>query len=357
VSFEPEQILENHPALDVVVSGEGEDAFVELLTDGMKKPEKTNGILPGHGAGGKKDTLQGSFADLEKIPSPYLTNALVPIGNHAVIEISRGCPCNCKYCTWNAQGRRMRFRDMNDFHKELVLLRNRGITHVMSTDSAINYSKTWFKRIGDVIRDAVPNQEIAFCFGFHPDFVDEDFAEYLDGIRLDPFVFSVETLENEVLAFLGRKPIDFKKLNHSIDILCRIKPVSIAIMLGLPGDTLDGFKRTVDTLTAMAAETSGNRIRDIYVFWTVIFPGTAFYMHRKNLGIEMVKRGIPYVTGCNSFPQEDMEKAVMYLCNHPHRSFIRWIDVFPGLHLKGCASEISADEWHNLFLHPLQKRI
>ena len=94
-------VLREHRSVDAVVRGEGEAAFADLL-DLLRRDKpltRADGVTARDGAGEPQDAPDRPLiADLDSIPSPYLTGVLQPREATAYIEGYRGCPHRCGYC-------------------------------------------------------------------------------------------------------------------------------------------------------------------------------------------------------------------------------------------------------------------
>lgn len=96
-----EDVLAEHPGVTAVVRGEGELTFAELLAALLEgRP-----LWPIEGVSSRRQ--DGSIvsapdrplvADLDILPSPYLTGVLEPLDGAGYIETYRGCPHSCAYC-------------------------------------------------------------------------------------------------------------------------------------------------------------------------------------------------------------------------------------------------------------------
>lgn len=106
-----ESFLTAHPALDLVVLGEGELAFRELLErhlagEDLLVPGSAR-LVDGHLERAiPRDRLAGTaFA---RTTSPYLDGTFdtliargdLPLPNAVVLETNRGCPFSCSFCDW-----------------------------------------------------------------------------------------------------------------------------------------------------------------------------------------------------------------------------------------------------------------
>jgi anaerobic magnesium-protoporphyrin IX monomethyl ester cyclase len=95
-----EQVLEEQPAIDAVVRGEGEETFAELLSTLIRgrSPWRVEGVTARRDGEVVSAPDRALIADLDSIPSPYLTGVMEPVEGSAYIETYRGCPHRCGYC-------------------------------------------------------------------------------------------------------------------------------------------------------------------------------------------------------------------------------------------------------------------
>lgn len=95
-----EDVLRSRPAVDVVVRGEGELTFTDLL-DAMaheRPPWRVEGVTARRGDEILSAPDRALIGTLDTIPSPYLTGVLSPLEHTAYLETFRGCPHSCGYC-------------------------------------------------------------------------------------------------------------------------------------------------------------------------------------------------------------------------------------------------------------------
>ena len=96
-----EEVLAKHPEIDVIVRGEGEVTFAELLyaLTRERSPWRVDGVTARDDDGRIVAAPErGLISDLDDIPSPYLSGLLVPRDGGAYLETYRGCPHRCAYC-------------------------------------------------------------------------------------------------------------------------------------------------------------------------------------------------------------------------------------------------------------------
>lgn len=94
-------VLGRHPEIEAVVRGEGEAAFADIL-DLLRRDKpltRADGVTARDASGALVHAPDRPLiADLDTIPSPYLTGVLEPLEGRAYIEGYRGCPHRCGYC-------------------------------------------------------------------------------------------------------------------------------------------------------------------------------------------------------------------------------------------------------------------
>lgn len=106
-----EAFLRQHPEVDVVVHGEGEPTFLDLLESWPDKHwDNIAGISWLDAAGNFHHTpRRPRLRDLDEIPSPYLMGIFAPLlqerpGQNwiGLWETNRGCPFSCAFCDWGS---------------------------------------------------------------------------------------------------------------------------------------------------------------------------------------------------------------------------------------------------------------
>lgn len=95
-----EEVLAVHPEVHAVVRGEGEVTFAELLRELARggKAWRVDGLAIRKGDEIVSTPDRVLVANLDDLPSPYLTGILSPLDGGAYLETYRGCPHRCAYC-------------------------------------------------------------------------------------------------------------------------------------------------------------------------------------------------------------------------------------------------------------------
>jgi hypothetical protein len=134
--------------VDVLVRGEGEVTFAELLTRLADDPHDLDRLhdvdgLSYVGGDGRlaRTPDRERVATLDQLPSPYLTGEYdhLPVSaftSTLAVESNRGCPYGCTFCDWgSATLARIRKFDLDRVKAELTWAAERGIGEWTVTDA------------------------------------------------------------------------------------------------------------------------------------------------------------------------------------------------------------------------------
>lgn len=178
VSFDPEELLTQHPQLDAVVVGEGEyslPALVKTWSEGelpwkvkglvwrFRKPRESRNleaIIPPEFQGKYRDEgsniifsneMSTSLPDLNRLPNPYAKEEDFQ-GKLVYVETSRGCPFSCQFCI-SSTFRGIRYLEPEKFRLVLRKLFHNGARTIKFVDRTFNARKQHAFRILDVFRE------------------------------------------------------------------------------------------------------------------------------------------------------------------------------------------------------------
>ncbi len=246
VSFRVDEVLENHPFIDTVIVGEGEEGIKKLLSAYPDLPPKIYG---------EPDSLF-----LSRKPHYFLENGtpeVLPSGKFVYYESSRGCPFSCGYClsgsdcTVRAKNAEDTLDDLYEFEK----LNKDGGRTVKLVDRTFNYDLTRAKKIWRGLLD----EKYTCCYHFEiqPSIIDGETLEILSLAPEGKFQLEagVQSTDSAVLAECGRGG-NIKKELDNLKKLKAIKnvPVHVDLICGLPLDSFESIKRSVNEVYHLSDE-------------------------------------------------------------------------------------------------------
>ncbi len=140
VSYTARQVLQDHPDIDYVLQGEGEEmvpAFLQALANG-KSGIGIPGVMGRRGDNIDGDETFQEISNLDTLPFPYENENMDDL-NHKIMyyESSRGCPFHCQYCL-SGMNDTVRFRSVPLVLQELQQFVDAGVHQIKFVDRTFN---------------------------------------------------------------------------------------------------------------------------------------------------------------------------------------------------------------------------
>lgn len=258
---ERERWLKTHPAVDVYVSGEGEDPFTKLVDawyeSGDLQEVKRRAIEGCHAIVDGRLVKQGDVGqrvtDLDLIPSPYtagyLDEFLAEVALTPLLESNRGCPFACTFCVDGIGARtKVYWKSAERFEKELEYVAQRHKGRVLDL-ADVNFGM--FKQDIEITKAIARVKEkhgypayLHVATGKNQKTRVLECAEILDGsMRV---AASVQSLDSEVLLNVKRQNISALELVQVAKAFNASDANTYSeVILGLPGDTSQKHMKTV----------------------------------------------------------------------------------------------------------------
>ena len=260
-----EQFFLDNPHVDIAVRGEGELTFSDILdkldienAGGLDVLKDVEGLTYRGATGVVRTGNRDRIADLNTIPSPYLTGLFDEFGSvsaGAVIETNRGCPYGCTFCDWgSATLSKVRRFELDRVYAELEWSAKHQIQDASIADA----------NFGMLARDVAITEKIAELksrYGY-PRSVGINYAKnqvkYLrDIIRimaeagiLTEGKVSLQSMDETTLQVIDRANIKLDKYNELAKEFRRADlPLAVEIMVGLPGATSAAFHNDLQQCT------------------------------------------------------------------------------------------------------------
>jgi hypothetical protein len=278
--------------VDFYVYGEGEAVFLKLLQD-QTFWEKRNAAEP-------------AGAIFRNSPSPYLLNVLEPeIEDLMLLETQRGCPYRCGYCFYNKSHNRLSFADEAHLLRGVQWALDHHVKEVYLLDPSLNVRpglKSLLKKISKMNKD----RNLAIVSEIRAEAIDAELAGLFAAAGFSWFEIGLQSTNPRALEIMNR-PTNIQRIAQGAKLVKErgIVP-AIDLIVGLPGDDLHGFSRSVEFVA------ENNLQDDIQVFPLAVLPGTDFRLNSNELGLRF-EESPPYTIIENpTFPAEDLLLALDY---------------------------------------------
>ena len=252
--------FEKHPYVDILVHGEGELTFENILLENLKGKDwsKVNGITY-QKEDGKFQTNQSQMriADIDSMPSPYLDGLMdrfVDKWKHkyvftATIESVRGCPYRCTYCEiGDLYFQKIRPQSYEKIEAEFTWMSKNKVEYVDNADSNFGLYFDRDYKIAELLVKL--KEEYGFPVVFRNDWAKDRGVKLIpiaqklkDGDMAKGLTMALQSFNPATLKAIMRKNIVNDDIQEFIDKCNEINlPIYAELIMGLPEETLDSFK-------------------------------------------------------------------------------------------------------------------
>ena len=230
--------------VDVLVINEGEHTFREIVAAADRSPNALKQIqgLALSIAEGWHESPARPLGDLNDLPSPYAMN-LVPQGGLAVLQTYRGCPFTCSFCEWGAMESPKRVREVDHLCEEFAGMARNGVVGALMVDAGLNLNQNAFRNLRTAADRSGFFQHFPIICEVYPAKVKQEHIDFLASVNRPMVGVGLQSFDNEVLAHVERN-YDEQRFEETLGKLREVAGVAIEIILGLPGDTPENFRRS-----------------------------------------------------------------------------------------------------------------
>lgn len=343
VTFEYETILKNYPFVDAICVGESENSFPwlvkkllfisseealdkndsELLNKYKNHPGTLQKILSN-----EKDIPKGivflekslidpftqALRDLKPIKDYSIASNRLPLEDRiqliftgfpsatsldfiplparhlidmkydvADVLINRGCPNKCSFCARTQLFPKFRVRPLENVFQELDQIKSYTNYKFVNFYDNINVNHQYFEDfLNKLIETKFP---LPWGAELRVDLITEKEANLMKESNCKVVATGIESADPNILSqnFKNQNP---NKVKQGISIL---KKNGIALqayfMIGLPGETKEAFKNTIEYLKTLPLERD---IDQVNFFVTTLYPGSELWNNRDKYGLKLV---------------------------------------------------------------------
>ena len=257
VSYCAERVLNENPAVDFVLSGEGETSVPALLSCLAQGKAPCAEEVPGLCT---RQHIAPPCVLSGEVPSPYTPEYFKALnGRIAYLETSRGCPFTCAFCLSGRCGT-PRYFDLKGVYENILALANSGAQTVKLIDRTFNANP---RHANAILRFLLSHygKEIpaGVCFHFEiaGDILTEETMELLAQMPAGAVQMEIgmQSFCEKTLEAVRRKT-NTEKLKANIRRLAAMGNMHIHIDLiaGLPYEDVQTFAESFNTAYALGAD-------------------------------------------------------------------------------------------------------
>ena len=252
--------FKKYPFVDIVVHGEGEVIISNIFESYIKDKDysKVNGIST-------KDfttTPQKRIENFENLPSPYLSNMVWDLVDKvegidwiASWETNRGCPYLCTFCDWgSATATRMRKWTEDRLFKEIEWFADNKIPYIDCCDANFGIYQDRDKRIATKLKEEKLKKGYPQTFRtnwakFSSEKIIPTVQELQAADLFRAITLSLQSLDETTLDIIKRENLKFDTFSNLTNSFREAGiPSYTEIIMGLPGETLESFKKGLEII-------------------------------------------------------------------------------------------------------------
>lgn len=259
VTYDTYEWMEKIPAVDVIIIGEGEQTFKQLLTAINEKHTFAHilGIAWRNDGKIEINSLQPKL-DLKTIPSPFRFKEDVPHLSKRVtyIETSRGCPFSCQFCLSSIEVG-VRYFNKEQIKEDIRYLMENGAKTIKFVDRTFNISRSYAMDMFQFLIDE-HHPGTVFQFEITADIMRPEVIEFLNReapAGLFRFEIGVQSTNDYTNELVKRKQ-NFVKLARTVTMVKEGQKIDqhLDLIAGLPEEDYDSFKQTFNDVFALRPE-------------------------------------------------------------------------------------------------------
>jgi radical SAM superfamily enzyme YgiQ (UPF0313 family) len=240
-------------AIDVMVINDGEHSFVEIVAAEDRRAAGLAGVpglaLPAAGGQGWTLTAERPLANLDELPSPYEMD-LVRAGGLAVLQTYRGCPFTCSFCEWGTLQSPQNVRRAAALRREFDGMARQPVQGALLVDAGLNLNPAAFACLREAAEGHGFFERRSLICEVYPAKVRREHIDFLGSIGRALVGVGLQSFDNAVLAHVDRR-YDEARFEQTLQALRAVAGVAVEIILGLPGDTPQNFRRSFDRARAL----------------------------------------------------------------------------------------------------------
>jgi hypothetical protein len=263
--------------VDALATGDGEGVLGAMLSLASRDAADLRGI-PGlaiPGPLGWTQTPRAPVESLDALPSP-MRMGILPRGRTVCLETYRGCPMSCAFCAWGDLESPKKVFSREYLEAELSAMRDAGTPNVQIVDAALNLNSRAFRNLAAAERAirCFAGTKLYVCV--YPSHLADEHMEFLAAIRRPRIDLGLQSFSAGALSAMDR-PFQASRFDRVVEQLARVADIEVEIILGLPGDTPEGFRATLARARSLPAM--------VRIFHCLVLPDAL--MTRAPPGVEM----------------------------------------------------------------------
>lgn len=258
VSYDSQHWMEQVPEVDMIIRGEGEETFKQVLSCVKNGQTYQNvGSLVFRNNEQIVLTPEKANLNINSIPSPYrFPEDHADLSKRIVyFETSRGCPFQCQFCLSSIEVG-VRYFAIEKVKKDILYLIDHGAKMIKFVDRTFNIKRDYALEMFQFLIDN--HQGCQFQFEITADIMRPEVLEFLNENAphgVFRFEIGVQSTNDDTNLLVKRKQ-NFSKLSRTVRLIKEGGKIDqhLDLIAGLPEEDYLSFKNTFNDVIALQPE-------------------------------------------------------------------------------------------------------
>lgn len=168
------------------------------------------------------------------------------ISNAIYMRTSRGCPYSCAFCTYHEIGGDFEQTDLTVIEKELKILQEKGITHLMFVDDTFNIPVSRLKKFCEILLKN--NYQFKWISYLRCSNYDDEMFDLMEQSGCVGVILGIESGDQMILENMNKR-VKVEDLKWTIQQLNKRNiPSGASLFIGFPGETEETVNNTIEFL-------------------------------------------------------------------------------------------------------------
>jgi len=270
--------LESFPYIDFIALGESENTILDIIKCALSKGDFTelSNVAYRTEANIGEANFNAKPVNLDDLPMLDLSD--FEDLNVIDIEVGRGCPFNCYYCSTSIYwDRKFRLKSLDRVTYEIKYYKQRyGIDRFNFLHDLFTLDK---KFVLDLCHRLVKERvNITWSCSSRADTIDEEMISAMQKSGCTYIFMGIETGSVRMQEII-RKKLDLKKTFDTLQLINEYNiKVSASFIFGFPEESIDDFKQTIDYIYQIKRTTEAS----VFINRCEFYPDTSMYIKHKD---------------------------------------------------------------------------
>jgi radical SAM superfamily enzyme YgiQ (UPF0313 family) len=159
---------------------------------------------------------------------------------------------SCRFCEWGTPEQVKTVFSADYIARELRAFETLRTPAVFLLDAGLNLNLRAFRNLREANRQTGFLKKTLFWAEIYPSVIRDEHYEFLQEIGPSYLGVGMQSMDQAVLK-LHQRPSDSPRFERAVRDLAAVTSIELQIIFGLPGDTPDGFRRTLDYALSLPA--------------------------------------------------------------------------------------------------------